>query len=151
MEPVELRAQLEKYHCEGFGWALSCCNHNRAEAEDVLQAVYLKALEGKARFDGRAAFKTWLFAVIRKTAIDGRRRRMPRGFLLLQHESRVLPVTSVETDQVDETQALAQLDKVLALEREIKHTHIGLLVRVKNKFTPEQQARLREIASKSRE
>lgn len=97
METVELRAQLEKYHCESFGWALSCCTHNRAEAEDVLQAVYLKALEGKARFDGRAAFKTWLFAVIRKTAIDERRRRMARGLLLLQHESRVLPVTSVES------------------------------------------------------
>ena len=57
----------------------------------------------------------------------------------------------IKPDQVDETQALAQLDKVLVLEREIKHTHIGLLVRVKNKLTLEQQARLREIASKSRE
>jgi len=97
MDRIELRAQLEKYHCESFGWGLSCCGHNRAEAEDVLQAAYLKVLDGKARFDGRAAFKTWLFAVIRKTAIDRRRRQMARRFLLLQHESRVLPVTSVES------------------------------------------------------
>jgi hypothetical protein len=55
----------------------------------------------------------------------------------------------MKPDQVDEMQALGQLDKVLTIEREIKHTHIGLLVRVKNKLTLEQQARLREIASKS--
>ncbi len=79
MNDYELRAELEKYHRESFGWALSCCGHNPAEAENVLQAMYLKALEGKARFDGRASFKTWLFAVIRMTAIDERRRRWLRG------------------------------------------------------------------------
>jgi len=52
-------------------------------------------------------------------------------------------------DQVDEAQALTQLDKVLGLEREIKRAHIGLLIRVKNKLTAEQQARLREIAGKA--
>src|SRR5258708_33163797 len=57
---------------------------------------------------------------------------------------------SVKQDQVDETQTLAQLDKVLAVEREIKRTQIGLLIRIKNKLTREQQARLREIANKSK-
>ncbi|MGH9840837.1 MAG: Spy/CpxP family protein refolding chaperone [Blastocatellia bacterium] len=55
----------------------------------------------------------------------------------------------MKQDQVDEAQALTQLDKALGLEREIKRLHIGLLIRVKNKLTPEQQARLREIASKT--
>lgn len=54
----------------------------------------------------------------------------------------------IKQDQVDEAQTLTQLDKVLNVEREIKHTHIGLLIRIKNKLTPEQQARLREIAGK---
>jgi RNA polymerase sigma-70 factor (ECF subfamily) len=44
--------------------------------EDVLQTVYLKVLDGKAQFDGRSALKTWLFAVIRKTAAAERRSRM---------------------------------------------------------------------------
>ncbi len=56
----------------------------------------------------------------------------------------------MKQDQVDEAQALTQLDKVLGLEREIKRTHIGLLIRVKNKLTPEQQAQLRAIASKTK-
>ncbi len=57
----------------------------------------------------------------------------------------------MKQDQVDEAQVLTQLDKVLGLEREIKRTHIGLLIRIRNKLTPEQQARLREIASKTKE
>jgi len=55
----------------------------------------------------------------------------------------------VKQEQVDEAGTLNQLDKVLAGEREIKRAQIGLLIRIKNKLTPEQQSRLREIASKT--
>jgi RNA polymerase sigma-70 factor (ECF subfamily) len=88
MDDSELRANLEQYHNESFGWALSCCAHNRAEAESVLQLVYLKVLEGKARFEGKATFRTWLFAVIRRTAADERRRQWLRGFGLLKYVER---------------------------------------------------------------
>jgi len=74
MDESELRAQLEQFHPVSYGWALSCCSRNPMEAEDILQTAYLKILDGRARFDGRAAFKTWLFAVIRHTAADERRR-----------------------------------------------------------------------------
>jgi len=74
MDEFELRTQLEQHHAVSYGWALSCCSRNPAEAEDVLQTAYLKILDGRARYDGRSAFKTWLFAVIRLTAADERRR-----------------------------------------------------------------------------
>lgn len=35
--------------------------------------TYVKVLEGKACWDGRATFRTWLFAVIRNTAAERRR------------------------------------------------------------------------------
>lgn len=89
MNNYELRAELEKHHRESYGWALSCCARNPAEAENVLQIVYLKALEGKARFDGQSSFKTWLFAVIRRTAIDERRRRWMRRLRLDSYEESV--------------------------------------------------------------
>ncbi len=89
MNSDELRAELEKHHRESYGWALSCCARNPAEAENVLQAVYLKALEGKARFKGRASFKTWLFAVIRRTAIDERRRHWLRRFFIIRYEESI--------------------------------------------------------------
>jgi Spy/CpxP family protein refolding chaperone len=54
----------------------------------------------------------------------------------------------LKQNPVDETQVMAQLDKVLNAEREVKHTQIALMVRIKNKLTPEQQARLRQLRGK---
>lgn len=45
----------------------------------------------------------------------------------------------------DETQVLRQLEKVLNAEREIKRTQIILLVRIKNKLSADQQARLQKL------
>jgi RNA polymerase sigma-70 factor (ECF subfamily) len=82
MTDSELRDALETHHSESYGWALSCCARSSVEADVVLQTVYLKALAGKARYDGKASFKTWLFAVIRRTAADERRRQILRRLLL---------------------------------------------------------------------
>lgn len=49
----------------------------------------------------------------------------------------------VEGSRVDEAQTLAQVDRVLGIEREIKRAHMALLVRIKNMLTPEQQDALR--------
>ncbi len=46
---------------------------------------------------------------------------------------------------VDETRVLAQVDRILTLEKQIKRTQISLLVRIKNVLTPAQQARLSEL------
>ncbi|HEY6146164.1 MAG TPA: periplasmic heavy metal sensor [Thermoanaerobaculia bacterium] len=52
----------------------------------------------------------------------------------------------VSEKKVDESKVLGQLDRVLALEKDIKRTQIALLVRIKNALTPAQQAKLDEIA-----
>lgn len=44
--------------------------------------------------------------------------------------------------RVDEPQTLAQVDRVLGIEREIKRAHMTLLVRIKNQLTQEQQVAL---------
>jgi len=78
----ELERGLERLHDRSFAWALACCGGDRQEAEDVLQSTYLKVLDGKARYAGRSSLKTWLFAVIRRTAVSRRRRRLSRRWLL---------------------------------------------------------------------
>jgi RNA polymerase sigma-70 factor (ECF subfamily) len=70
---TELEAELERYHADYFGWAMSCCGWQRTEAEDVLQSSYLKVLDGRAAFDARSSFRTWMFGVIRRTAAEHRR------------------------------------------------------------------------------
>src|SRR5437016_2785519 len=75
MEPRDLENELARVHPEGFAWAVRCCFGDRNEAEDVLHLAYVKVLEGRARFEGRSSFKTWLFGVIRRTALEVGRRR----------------------------------------------------------------------------
>lgn len=70
MNRNRLEHLLKGHHKDAFMWASHCCNYNHEEAKEVLQLTYLKVLEGKARYGERAAFKTWLFSVIRFTAID---------------------------------------------------------------------------------
>ena len=62
----------------------------------------------------------------------------------LQDQMELLQETMKSTS-VNEQQALAQLDKVLDIEREIKRLHIGLAVRLKNQLTPEQQDQLHKM------
>jgi RNA polymerase sigma-70 factor (ECF subfamily) len=80
--PFAPEDELAILHPASFGWALGCCNGDRGEAEDVLQAAYVKVLEGRARFDGGSSFRTWLFAVIRRTAAERRRARWTRALAL---------------------------------------------------------------------
>ena len=46
---------------------------------------------------------------------------------------------------VDEQKVLAQLDKILNIERELKRTQLMVSVRIKNKLTQEQQTKLQEL------
>lgn len=51
----------------------------------------------------------------------------------------------LQQSHVDETRVMAQLEKVLAVEREIKRTQLGLMIRIKNILTAEQQAHVRRL------
>lgn len=48
-------------------------------------------------------------------------------------------------DRVDEQKVLAQLDSVLAAEREVKRQHISLAARLKNLLSAEQMRQLRTL------
>ena len=62
----------------------------------------------------------------------------------LQEESQKM-VRLLQAQPVNEAAVLAEVDKVLALEREIKRAQISLLVRIKNLLTEPQQAKLQEL------
>jgi len=109
-----LRAALEAHHIESFGWAMSCCRRRRDEAENVLQIVYLKVLSGKAVFDGRSEFRTWLFSVIRRTAANERR----LAFLRRLYLSRIPPPQRREEVEV-EPRLQQELAALSARQREV--------------------------------
>jgi len=83
---ADLEQQLEELHPASFAWAHGLCGRDADEAQEVLQETYLKIFEGKARFDGRSTLKTWLFAVIRRTAAARRRLRWLRDLRFVFHD-----------------------------------------------------------------
>jgi len=128
MPPADLTAELEQLHAAAFGWALSCCGWDRSAAEDVLQASYLKLLDGRARFDGRSSLRTFVFGVIARTAREVRRRAvlrrwLPLASLLLGPEAvDGRPDPAAALVGADETARLLRaLGRLSARQRQILH------------------------------
>lgn len=48
-------------------------------------------------------------------------------------------------ERIDEERALALLERILELEKEMKKTHLSLVVRIKNHLSAEQQERLYDL------
>jgi RNA polymerase sigma factor (sigma-70 family) len=124
MDEVELRRQLERAHADSFGWAMACCRRDRDDAEEVLQSVYLTVLEGRARYDGRSSFRTWLFGVIRLTAVSERRKMWLRGLLLERESGRLTPQALAPPDAKAERDSRCDslrraLDQLAVRQREV--------------------------------
>ncbi len=115
MDDVELRRQLERAHADCFGWAMACCGRDRDDAEEVLQAVYLTVLDGRAHYDGRSTFRTWLFGVIHRTAAADRRKAWLRGLLLKREADGLTPATAAQPDaEIERDSRAAALRDALA-------------------------------------
>ncbi len=71
------------------------------------------------------------------------------GLQLSMAEPAQALVDLLNQPQVDESAALAQADKVLTIERDVKKMQMALLIRIKNALTPEQQAKLRELRDRA--
>jgi len=84
MQDARLKDMLEKHHKEAFTWAMKCCDHNLENTHETMQNTYLKILEGKAKYNGTATFKTWLFSIIRNTAIDLYRKRSRNELMVVK-------------------------------------------------------------------
>jgi Spy/CpxP family protein refolding chaperone len=83
-----------------------------------------------------------------RTAIRKEVQKAQSKFLDLQFDLQTemeTMVRLVKENKVEESKVLAQLERVLALEKEIKKTQISLLVRIKNTLTAAQQAKLAEM------
>ncbi|HEY6928043.1 MAG TPA: periplasmic heavy metal sensor [Thermoanaerobaculia bacterium] len=83
-----------------------------------------------------------------KTAIRNEVQKVQPKFLdsqfELQSEGEKM-IKLLQEKPVDETKVLAQVDRILAIEKEIKKSQISLLVRIKNILTPAQQDKLAEL------
>jgi RNA polymerase sigma factor (sigma-70 family) len=125
MSPNELEEWLERLHPESFGWALSCCRGDRARAEDVLQNAYVRVISGRAMYREQSLFRTWLFGVIRRVAIEEYRRvrREHARTIVLEHPAaRTIADEKARPDVFDSARALhTALAQLSDRQREVLH------------------------------
>lgn len=66
------------------------------------------------------------------------------------HDALEALTAAVKLDVADEQETLTLLDKVLAHEREIKRLHLTMGIRIRNKLTREQRAKLQVLRTPKR-
>jgi|JI10StandDraft_1071094.scaffolds.fasta_scaffold23620_2 RNA polymerase sigma factor (sigma-70 family) len=121
--PFDLESSLATLHEASFGWARSCCGGDADEGADVLQTAYAKLIAGQAVFAGRSSFRTWLFGVIRLTALETRRKRTRDLSAPEWTEAHsVEPMAVVQLEEAEQTATLqAALVQLPDRQREVVH------------------------------
>lgn len=56
---------------------------------------------------------------------------------------------ALEMPKIDEARALALADKLMTMERDLKRTHLGMLIRIRNLLSDAQREKLTELRAKS--
>ncbi|NLU79256.1 sigma-70 family RNA polymerase sigma factor [Micromonospora sp. HNM0581] len=96
-------------------WRFVAALTSSAEADDLAQETYLRALRSLPSFAGRSSARTWLFGIARRVAVDQVRMAMsrPRTVPILESHDAVDPRRSGFDRQV----ALEQLIAALPADR----------------------------------
>ena len=93
-----------------YGYALHMLDGNPADAEDAVQAAWIKAWQGIDGFRGDSALRTWLFRITANEVHNSRRRRRP----VVVDDSLLEPIPG-RTDQ-DPAQQVSAGQMRIALE-----------------------------------
>ena len=83
-DPAAFAALVTRYQDRVYNTCYRMC-HNDADALDLTQSAFLKALEGLPLFQARASFFTWLFRIAVNLTLSHRRAERRRPRLSLRH------------------------------------------------------------------
>jgi RNA polymerase sigma-70 factor (ECF subfamily) len=73
-DPRALERLAARYAPRLYRWAYARLRH-AADAQDVVQETFVRAMRGLATFDGRCAVSTWLYTIAHNLIRSGRRRK----------------------------------------------------------------------------
>jgi RNA polymerase sigma-70 factor (ECF subfamily) len=134
MNRTQLDHLLKIHHRDAYLWARQCCSFNDDLAKDVLQQVYLKILEGKATLNDEEKAKTWIFSIIRYTAIDHLRKAVK--IISIEDAEEIADIE----EEVDLTDYKAIISLLPRMQQEV------ILMVFYHQMTIEQSAEVLEIS-----
>ena len=117
---------LRELHQDAVQWAMYCVGYEADLGREVVQQAYLKVVEGSARFEGRSTLKTWLFGVIRLTALECRRKHRLHAVAAADYMEPDMLVAPADTrEEFSEQYSAAAVAQALAalsrMQREIMY------------------------------
>jgi len=73
--------------------------HQKEDAEDITQEVFVKAFQSLDRYAGRSSFSTWLFRIAIHTSLNELKRRKRRTLWSMTADMLQLPSTNKDPEQ----------------------------------------------------
>ena len=120
-----LRQLFRCYAARIYRHAARILGADDSDIEDVVQQVFIAALEGADAFDGRSAVSTWLYGITTRRALDASRARWRR-----RRWNRVAQFVTFRTSESEperslsaRTEAEAMLDKLTPEQRTVFLLH----------------------------
>ena len=110
-DPVAL-AQLYLRHAPRLEGYLRRLLRNHEEAEDVLQDTFVRIFEGRGNYIEQGRFRSWMYTVATRQAMDRIRNEARRAELLEKHPGPLAPVAD-PLQQSANRQILERVDTVL--------------------------------------
>lgn len=120
-DPAAFAALVTRYQDRVYNTCYRMC-HNDADALDLTQSAFLKALEGLPLFQARASFFTWLFRIAVNLTLSHRRAERRRPRLSLRHFDDERPCDPPTDDHADDpAQRAEQLETQQRLEAALQN------------------------------
>jgi RNA polymerase sigma-70 factor (ECF subfamily) len=103
------------HHTLVFRWALIVAG-DPDDADDLAQAVWIKAYRGLKGYRGEAKFTTWLYRITYNTAVEvGRKRHRQSAALAAMDEGEEVPLESASVhDELDQRRLMAVIRDMLS-------------------------------------
>lgn len=131
---------VEKYQSTVFRIAIGLL-HNKEDAEEIVQDVFIKVYKSLSSFDAKAAFSTWLYRVTVNASLNVLRKKKRQKLWvelsdILQLISKEKQADALLTEQSDNTLIYQAMNELPALQR---------VAFVLSKYEELPQARVAEI------
>ena len=83
-----------------------CACENWADADDLAQECYLRALKGWHQFDGQGTRQSWLFQIARRTCSDWFRQKKRKRTFTFSHMAGDVAEPTLERQNTDDVEAI---------------------------------------------
>jgi RNA polymerase sigma-70 factor, ECF subfamily len=113
---------LARIYAAQLGRLCHAMTGNQAEAEELVQEILLAAFDALPRFEGRAALRTWLYTIARRTCGRAMHKRNRRWRLLAQVDAAPSPPDDplqVAIDAGEHERLRRALGKLSAAQQEV--------------------------------